>query len=425
MQRHGLVDKSGLRCDIAGVLMRRESGRVEVVVHSVTILEDLPFSPELESRVMIKRYGKPLVGLRGFTLIELLVVIAIIALLISILLPSLDAARRQAKQSACVSQLKNIASSSRVYEADDPSGWGIPVHPLQFQQISSNPTFIGAYEWGGKSGIGRQDFTDRYGGHFLSSKYGTWAGFGPATRPLNDILYTSGFVDYRLLPDGRTGMMADTELDLGLFKCAGDDGPPKGDGDGEGPHCKDWILNTERTSYDHFGTSYAANIFMIAAGQTEMRTNSPYLRPTTRVPTPARTLYYEENIGRWAWSAQREIDDCIWIGQGVSPGPTGQIRGWHGKDWTYNRAFVDAHAEYQRIYIEGTEQNGFATHYRNERLGSYPSFGGQQGTFDANRCIIVRGDGWQKDTMPASTIGTGLQAPGGGRPSYEGCVTTQ
>ena len=62
---------------------------------------------------------------------------------------------------------------------------------------------------------------------------------------------------------------------------------------------------------------------MIAPGSGgEMRTNSPYLRPITRVPTPSRTLYYEENIGRWAWSCRREIDDCTWIGAGVDPGPT-------------------------------------------------------------------------------------------------------
>ena len=41
---------------------------------------------------------------------------------------------------------------------------------------------------------------------------------------------------------------------------------------------------------------------------------------------------------------------------------------------------------------------------------------------DQYRCIIVRGDGWQKDTLPAELIGTGVLAPGGGRPSYEGCV---
>src|SRR3990172_11530216 len=108
---------------------------------------------------------------RAFPLIELLVVIAIIALLIAILLPSLEAARRQAKQNTCLSRIKNIGTSSRVYEADDPQGWGIPAHPDQFRQPRDQPTYVGAYEWGGKSGIGWDDYLGP--SNPLNSKYGT------------------------------------------------------------------------------------------------------------------------------------------------------------------------------------------------------------------------------------------------------------
>jgi len=53
----------------------------------------------------------------GFTLIELLVVISIIALLIGLLLPALSRARRSARVSACLGNLKNISVGLENYSS--------------------------------------------------------------------------------------------------------------------------------------------------------------------------------------------------------------------------------------------------------------------------------------------------------------------
>jgi len=55
---------------------------------------------------------------RAFTLIELLVVIAILALIVSILIPSLVAARNQAKGAVCLTRLRTLGQGLHLYAND-------------------------------------------------------------------------------------------------------------------------------------------------------------------------------------------------------------------------------------------------------------------------------------------------------------------
>jgi prepilin-type N-terminal cleavage/methylation domain-containing protein/prepilin-type processing-associated H-X9-DG protein len=68
---------------------------------------------------------------RAFTLIELLVVVAIVALLVSILLPTLSTARSQARRAVCSSNLRQLALAAHMYATEargplPPCGWWNP-----------------------------------------------------------------------------------------------------------------------------------------------------------------------------------------------------------------------------------------------------------------------------------------------------------
>lgn len=83
----------------------------------------------------------------GFTLIEVLVVVAIIALLISILLPSLKGARDQANRAVCASNLHQMGLAMRSY-AQDYNGY-LPYRGWFSYSISEVPRE--AYGSGGET----------------------------------------------------------------------------------------------------------------------------------------------------------------------------------------------------------------------------------------------------------------------------------
>ena len=89
--------------------------------------------------LILRRCSRP-----GFTLIELLVVVAVVALLISILLPSLSRARSQSRVTVCLSNLHEIGlgiqSYAMQYNDAIPRG---PTEPAPFDLMATNQVWLG------------------------------------------------------------------------------------------------------------------------------------------------------------------------------------------------------------------------------------------------------------------------------------------
>ena len=154
---------------------------------------------------------------RGFTLIEILVVVAILALLISILLPSLTAAREQAKIVRCLANESQLAKASNMYvNANRGRFCWAPVY-VNGQPLNDSNGIPLTRTWYFGGNRGQSSAALATGGYYLSPS-NVPADWGPAERPLNRYVYSINKLtktDYR--PLRQPG-------NLRIFECPSDGG---------------------------------------------------------------------------------------------------------------------------------------------------------------------------------------------------------
>ncbi len=247
---------------------------------------------------------------RAFTLIELLVVVAIIALLISILLPSLSKARESAKSVKCLSNLRQIGIAMQNY-AEETNGW----FPFEKRNMTTTP--LHAFYYGGHPG--------RPG----------WWGYDnpayrdtPAGRPFNRYIYSglSSAQDQRR--DEGTAEF-EQRREMPVFECPSDIGGFI--------HTETDIETDDRNSvYYTNGSSYDENYHFVwrwaRYGPNRAERPPQYLERANKFLAVQRRL----NASRFVILFEDPFDSAQWE----------EIprRGWHQRWNTHNFLFLDSHA---------------------------------------------------------------------------------
>ncbi|MCG3137173.1 MAG: hypothetical protein HJJLKODD_01016 [Phycisphaerae bacterium] len=382
---------------------------------------------------------------RGFTLIELLVVVAIIALLISILLPTLANAREQAKAIRCLANLKDLGSSANTYASNDTKGLLIPVHyrsvlPLfgggGFAPQGSGGCYLqGDIQWGGKGGNPTL-FNQAQG---QTSTYANkWAfthayQYGPGDRPLNKIIYKNpdnahwpsynGDVPHGQVIKNDVNLAAalqDASVKMDVFRCPSDTGWEDG-------RAGDHYLNTgyvridrgitKGTSlYEFSGNSYKNSMNWLEVGN-KFYSTTIWNTPLDMVNDPSSLVMMSEGNAE---------DTVFWNRNELSSIVGGNVdqwwvQGWHQKDGIqeFQTNFADGHAAKMKQAIISTYSVYQATadtlHSGSPAMrGSKPAFldaapagagsveaGGHLGYW-GNK--MYRGDNWKVDNLPAPPI---------------------
>ncbi|HVP13867.1 MAG TPA: prepilin-type N-terminal cleavage/methylation domain-containing protein [Phycisphaerae bacterium] len=273
-------------------------------------------------------------GHRGFTLLELLVVMAIVALLASILLPSIGSGKETANLGKCLANLREICATAGMYMDDE----GKPTQPwhLGWDTTFGHTDLISEHVYGGfKTTVPHPEWgtdTDMY-------LIPTFA------RPYNKYIapgLNSGPISSYVCPSDKTNTTPNV-----MDPCR----PP--------------ILNDHYSAWVVNGTSYAINWYwfqgppwggdrdwygdlnrMSAAG-------SEMLARKVGGAAARFVLFMENGMNSYMLDARpRDCSECQSCQQQLG-------EGWHRKFSKYAMGMLDGHAEYRYIDTRYVSDEGF------------------------------------------------------------------
>lgn len=278
----------------------------------------------------------------GFTLIELLVVVAIIALLISVLLPSLSQAREQAKSAVCLSNLRSIGTSMNTYANDDDKELLLPIHEMMVTNTNSMGELghwawrmINWFSWGGATPSEPFFHRGAPGGTTPIGQNSATRPYLASRRPLNNYLYP------KLEEDWRTRRYA---TNLKMYQCPGDRGYPRHDDIDDAP-----IEMANRPLYPSIGNSYRASLAGFFAADP---TGPNYTGAFTTGPW-GHKISDLVNTGRVVLVGEPTFFNMIGTDDVENTDPQGNniavlLMGWHRKMLRDNLLYCDGSARTTR-----------------------------------------------------------------------------
>jgi len=259
----------------------------------------------------------------GFTLIELLVVIAVIAVVMSLLLPALASARKTARITLSLSNVRQLMAATLQYKESNDGHV-----PLKISYAYHPPGGAGAIAW----------CSWVFGGTY-GSDYWRYRSYDhpPSDRPLNEYI-----TDVRFYEHNKTANWWDIEpeqrnLPLLIFRSPGD--------------VSSWqrsypSLNESISSYEDVGTSYHANMKWFFPLRDEM----PQFTPGSRVYAEGlRRLRMgtDFNPSKLAFIYDQTID--VVQADGDPRDRSDRLPGEFGDDNKGVIGFLDGHAVYLTI----------------------------------------------------------------------------